>query len=112
MRIKQFLPYIKNYDETVASLKEQEAKLAAIYNLIHDPAFEHIKTFFCDMRDEGTEDQVRYGNKPIFTIWMFLKRIWQGGQKREDAESFLDWIESIPTQLQQTSEELRRLTQP
>ena len=112
MRIQQYLPYIKKYDENVAYWVEEEKRLGAIYNLIHDPAFEHIKAFFYKMRDEGTSEQVRYGNKPIFTIWMFLKKIWQGGQKREDAESFLEWIESIPTQLQQSSEELKRLTQP
>lgn len=111
MRIKQFLPYIEKYDNDVAYWKEKEERLGAIYNLINDPAFLHIKTFFYKMRDEGTQEQIRYGNKPIYTIWMFLKKIWQGGQKREDAESFLEWIESIAQQLQEASEELRRLTQ-
>lgn len=111
MRIKQFWPYIENHDKTIAYLEEEEKRLGALYNLIHDPAFLHIKTFFYKMRDEGVSEQVHYGKKPIFTIWMFLKKIWEGGQKREDAESFLSWIESIPQQLHETSEELKRLTQ-
>jgi len=111
MRIKQFLTQFgKPYEDRVAFLEGRQKELGAIYNLIHDPAFLHIKTFFYKMRDEGVSEQIHYGKKPIFTIWVFLKKIWEGGQKREDAENFLNWIESIPQQLQEVSEELKRLT--
>ena len=113
MRIEQFFTqYKKPYEEKIAFLKKRESELGALYNLIYDPAFEHIKAYFRKLREEGISQQVRYGRKPIFTIWMFLKKIWEGGQKREDAEKFLSWIDSIPQQLHEVSEELRRLTKP
>jgi hypothetical protein len=100
------IKYRKPYEEKVESLEREQRQLRELFDCTHQEGFAQVKTFFFKQRDEGREDVDRHSDRSIFTIWFFIKKIWQGVQKKKDADRFLSWIESIPQQLHEVSTEL------
>lgn len=110
MRIKQYIQdFVKPYDEEIAELTEKEQRLARLYETIKSPGFNQVLAHFKLLKSQAEALHDKHSGKSIFTIWFYLKSLWQCKAKKEMVDSFEGWVNSVEGELIETSENLTYL---
>jgi len=102
--------YIKPYRTHIEELEGQQRKLLELYQTINSEGFQQIRNYFERQKQNAIETYDSKTDKNILSIWFALKAIWQSIAIRKSVDSFFGWINSIPNELDQVSQELNRLT--
>jgi len=112
MQKETFIPkFLIPHKERIAEKEVELKRLSGLYQLIISPVFEQgiIQELITRQLNAEVEHR-KCSDKGILSIWFYLKRLWQVEGKIEMIEDFLGYLNSIPEQLKQVSEEYNNLT--